>query len=124
MKYDLEERTLKFSKDCIDICKSLKKDEINKVFIPQLLKAVSSVGANYREANDTITKKDFAHKIGICRREAKESKYWYELVKYANQHLTDKIDPLIDESLQLARIFAAISGNKKKRNIDIKENIE
>ena len=115
MKYDLEDRTLKFAKNCIDICKKLQKDIVNIEIIKQLMRSGCSVGANYREANDTITKKDFIHKIGISRREAKESKYWYELVKHANKSLANQIDPLIDESLQLARIFAAISGNKKKR---------
>jgi four helix bundle protein len=111
-KFDLEDRTLKFAKDCIDLSKVLTKDNVNLELIGQFIRASSSVGANYREANDSITKRDFYHKIGICRREAKESKYWMELLAHANQKFSDKIMPLIDEALQLARIFAAIS----KRN--------
>lgn len=107
-KYDLEDRTLKFAKDCIDLSKILVKDIINIEFIGQLIRASSSVGANYREANDTTTKKDFYHRIGISRREAKESKYWLELLSHANQKAPDKIEPLIDEALQLARIFSSI----------------
>ncbi|MDI6758809.1 MAG: four helix bundle protein [Candidatus Omnitrophota bacterium] len=76
-----------------------------------MLQCTSSVGANYREANDSITKKDFYHRIGICRRESKESKYWLELLLHSNQKFSDKIEPLIDEALQLVRIFASIVKN-------------
>jgi four helix bundle protein len=111
-KYDLEDRTLKFAKDCIDLCKLLIRDTINIELVSQLIRASSSVGANYKEANDSTTKKDFYHRIGICRREAKESKYWLELLLHANQKFREKIEPLVDESLQLARIFASIvKGN-------------
>lgn len=114
MKYDLEDRTLKFAKNCIDICKKLQKDIINIELVRQLIRAGCSVGANYREANDTITKKDFIHKIGISRREAKESKYWLELLAHANPDYNKEIEPLIDEALQLARIFASMSKIDKK----------
>jgi four helix bundle protein len=107
-KYDLEDRTLKFSKDCIDLCKLFTKDSINIELVSQLIRASSSVGANYREANDSTTKKDFYHRIGISRRESKESKYWLELLLHANLKHSYKIEPLIDEALQLARIFASI----------------
>jgi len=113
MKFDLEDRTLKFAKNCMDLCKTLQKDIINLELIKQFIRAACSIGANYREANDTITKKDFLHKIAICRREAKESKYWLELLLHANSHLNKQMEPLIDEALQLARIFASISTNKK-----------
>ena len=112
MKFDLEDRTLKFARSIVDLCKSLEKNTINFEFIKQLIRAASSVGANYREANDTITRKDFLHRIAICRREAKESKYWLELVLHANPRLTKEIEPLTDEALQLARIFASISSKK------------
>jgi len=115
MKYDLEERTLKFSKYCVDLCKKVEKNIINNELIKQLIRSACSIGANYREANDTITKKDFLHKAGICRREAKESKYWLELVLHANQKLNKEIEPLIDESLQLARIFASMTPIRKKK---------
>lgn len=108
-KYDLEDRTLEFAKNCIDLCKLFIRDIVNVELISQFIRASSSVGANYREANDSITKKDFYHRIGICRREAKESKYWLELLVHSNQKLSDKIEPLLDEALQLSRIFASIT---------------
>jgi len=111
-KYDLEERTMKFAKDCIDLCKLFMRDTINIELVSQLIRASSSVGANYREANDSTTRKDFFHRIGICRREAKESKYWLELLSHANLKFSQKMDFLIDEALQLARIFSSIAkGN-------------
>ena len=108
-KYDLEERTSKFAKDCIDLCKLLMRDIVNIQLMGQLVRSSASVGANYREANDTATKKDFLHRINICRREAKESKYWLELLAHANQKFSEKVAPLIDEGLQLTRIFSAIA---------------
>ena len=111
-KYDLEDRTLRFAKACIDLCKLLVKDAVNIELLSQFIRSSGSVGANYREANDSTTKKDFYYRIGICRREAKESKYWLELILHSNQKLSDKVEPLVDEALQLARIFASIvKGN-------------
>jgi four helix bundle protein len=112
-KYDLEERTLKFAKNCIDVCKLVTRDTINKELISQLIRASGSIGANYREANDSITKKEFYHRIGICRKEAKESKYWLELFSHSNSELSNTLEPLIDEALQLARIFSSISKSDK-----------
>ena len=111
-KYDLEDRTLKFAKACIDLCKLFIRNIINIELVKQFIRASASVGANYREANDSLTKKDFYHRIGICRKEAKESKYWLELLSHANPHYLDKIAPLTDEALQLARIFASIAKDK------------
>lgn len=113
MKFDLEDRTLKFAKNCLDLCKLVQRDTVSHELVKQFIRACCSVGANYREANDTITKKDFLHKIAICRREAKESKYWLELLLHTNPDLGKQIEPLIDEALQLARIFASIGVNKK-----------
>lgn len=107
-KFDLEDRTLKFAKDCIDLCRLIMKDVISVELVSQLVRSSGSIGANYREANDSVTKREFLHRIGICTREAKESKYWLELLLHINLKLGNKIEPLIDESLQLAKIFASI----------------
>jgi four helix bundle protein len=111
-KYDLEDRTLEFAKKCINLCKPLVKDPINRELVSQLIRSAGSVGANYREANDSTSKKEFYHRIGICRREAKESKYWLELILHSNAGLSAQIGPLIDEALQLARIFSSIAKSK------------
>lgn len=107
-KYDLEDRTLEFAKNCVSLCRFFVRDSINSEFVSQLIRSSGSIGANYREANDTTTRKDFLHRIGICRREAKETKYWLELLMHANPGFTIKMEPLINEALQLTRIFASI----------------
>lgn len=96
---------------CGDLCK-LMKDTINIELVSQLIRTSGSVGANYREANDSTSKKDFYHRIGISRKEAKENKYRLELLLHSNPKFADKMKSLIDEALQLARIFASIAkGN-------------
>jgi four helix bundle protein len=114
IKYDLEDRTLLFAKKCIDVCKGLGAGTVNRQLIDQLVRASASVGANYREANETHTKKDFYYRIGVCRREAKEAKYWLDLLKHANQDTTQHLEDLIDEAAQLTKIFASIARTAEK----------
>ncbi|MFA5119225.1 MAG: four helix bundle protein [Candidatus Omnitrophota bacterium] len=107
-KYDLEERTLKFAKNCIDLCKTLPKDSINFELVNQVIRSAGSIGANYREASNTDTRKDFFHRIGICRRESKETKYWLDLIMHSNPILSSTIIQLINEAQQLTLIFSSI----------------
>lgn len=74
-KYDLRDRTAKFGKDIINFAKIVPENSITRPLISQLVRAGTSVGANYCEADDASTKKDFFYKIGICRREAQEAKH-------------------------------------------------
>ena len=106
--FDLEKRTLEFSKNVIRLCKQLPKNVINNEFIGQLIRASGSIGANYREANDALSKKDFKHRIKITRKEAKEAHYWLELLIEANPDFKEKIDILLKEALELKRIFSSI----------------
>jgi four helix bundle protein len=107
--FDLEERTLKFAKAVIRLCKQLPQRIINKELIPQLIRASGSVGANYREGNDALSKKDFSHRIKIARKEAKETHYWLELLHEANQEYKEEIDKLLREALELKKIFSSIA---------------
>ena len=75
-KYDLEERTLKYGKEVIRLAKLLPKNSINIPLLSQLIRSGTSVGANYREANETSTKKDFLFRMRISKKEAKETEYW------------------------------------------------
>ncbi len=108
-KFDLEDRTLRFSKDIIIFCKKLPSNTINREIISQLIRSSGSVGANYREANDSLSKKDFAHRIKITRKEAKESYYWLELLKTANPDRDEEVGVLLQEALELKKIFSAIA---------------
>lgn len=112
MQYDLEDRTLKFSKDVIEFIRKLIQDIPNSEISKQLVRAAGSVGANYIEANESLSKKDFIMRIKICRKEAKESRYWLRLIKYSdNQEEENK--RLIQEATELMKIFGAILEKSK-----------
>jgi len=107
-KFDLEERTLNFSKRVIDLVKILPKNSVNFELISQVVRSSGSVGANYREANEALGKKDFYMRIRISRKESKETKYWLELILYNNPDLKVNIEPLIQESVEFIRIFSSM----------------
>jgi len=108
-KYDLENRTLQFAKDVRAFVKKLPKTVANIEDGKQLVKSSGSVGANYIEANESLSKKDFIMRIKICRKEAKESRYWLRLVDTNNQRELERDQAtLINESTELMNIFGAI----------------
>ncbi|KKP98512.1 MAG: CHP02436-containing protein [Candidatus Moranbacteria bacterium GW2011_GWE1_36_7] len=110
MNYDLENRTKKFSKEIIVFLKRLKKDDINKSMVLQLMRSATSVGANYCEANGASSKKDFKNKIFICRKEIQETKYWLELIAESNSEEEDHLKILWKEAHELTLIFNKISS--------------
>jgi four helix bundle protein len=107
--YDLAERTFQFAKAVRLFVKTLPKTIANIEDGKQLVRASGSVGANYREANEALSKKDFAFRIKICRKEAKESAYWLRLIKETNS-LKNAEDAryLITEANELKKIFSSI----------------
>lgn len=107
-KFDLEERTLKFAKKVIDLVKLLPKNSINFILFDQVIRSGTSIGANYREANDSLGKKDFNMRVRICRKEAKETLYWFELILHNNADFLSQIEPLISEDIKLIKIFSSI----------------
>ncbi|MBI4812313.1 four helix bundle protein [Candidatus Falkowbacteria bacterium] len=107
-RYDLEDRTLEFGKRIIRLSKALPKNTINFKLIDQVIRSGTSMGANYREANKTETKKDFKFRIRICRKEGKETIYWLNLIIEANPEFSERIKPLLQETAELVKIFAAI----------------
>src|SRR3990167_3027285 len=108
-QYDLEERTFKFAKDCRDLVKQLLRSAGNIEDGKQLIKASGSVGANYIEANEALSKKDFIHRIKICRKESKESRYWLSLVYTGgDKKLETERMKLLKESTELMKIFSSI----------------
>lgn len=112
--YDLENRTLTFSKEIIHFCKKLKQDTINKPLILQLVRSATSIGANYHEANGASSKKDFRNKIYICKKEAKETKYWLQLILESNPEAKDNICKIIQESQEFIFIFSKIISTINK----------
>jgi four helix bundle protein len=101
--------TLAYSKDVRVFVRKLPKTVANIEDIRQLVKASGSVGANYIEANEALSKKDFRMRIKICRKEAKESRYWLRLVDTNDdQALEKERHLLINESTELMNIFGSI----------------
>ena len=107
-KYDLEERTFEFSKTLINFIKPIQIKIINENIIKQLLKSGTSVGANYREANGAESKKDFRHKIAICKKESKETQYWLNLLFATNPEKRDIGTPINKEIHEFVLIFSKI----------------
>lgn len=112
-KYDLEERMAKFAEDIIDFVRTLKIDAVNKRIIEQLVGCGGSSGANYCEATEAESKKDFIHKIGIGKKELKESKHWLRLLARAHPERKDEIRRLWQEANELTLIFAKITRSSK-----------
>jgi four helix bundle protein len=112
--YDLEERTFQFAKAVRLFVKTLPKTIANIEDGKQLIKASGSVGANYREANESLSKKDFVFRIKICRKEAKESAYWLRLIHETNnlKNAEDAIS-LMQEANELKKIFSSILEKSK-----------
>jgi four helix bundle protein len=106
--YDLEERTLKFARRVIEFVNRLPKNMPNLEIGRQLVKSSGSVGANYIEANEALSKKDFVVRIKICRKESKESRYWLKLVYVREKKEQRERESLIQESTELMKIFGAI----------------
>jgi len=107
-KWDLEERTAKFGEDVILFCKKVPWDPITTPLITQLVKAGTSVGANYCEADDAESKKDFKHKIGIVKKESRESKHFIRMIVTAVPKLKEEGKPLWQEAKELNIIFNSI----------------
>lgn len=106
-QYDLEERTYNFARDVRMFSRKMKIDSLNRDDVVQLVRSSGSIGANYREANDSLGKKDFVMRAKISRKEAKESLYWLRLL-VVNEELEKERQRLYGECEELMKIFGAI----------------
>ena len=107
-KYNLEERTAKFGENIIRFCKKIPRNPINDPLINQLVKAGTSVGANYAEADDAESKVDFKHKIGISKKEARECKHFLRMIAVANPNLKNDAKTLWQEAKEINLILNTI----------------
>jgi len=107
-RYDLEERTAKFGEAIIDFAKTVPVGPVTKRLIDQVVGAGTSVGANYCEADDAVSKKEFRHRIGICKKEARETKFFIRMIVRAVPELREAAKPLWQEAKELHLIFAKI----------------
>lgn len=111
--YNLEERTYQFAKSCRIYISKLPKTICNLEDSKQLARSSGSIGANYIEANEKLGDKDFAFRLKISRKEAKESKYWLNLLHEMNPKLSHKSEILITEVEEIRKIFSAIINKTK-----------
>ncbi|MGB9629171.1 MAG: four helix bundle protein [Thermodesulfobacteriota bacterium] len=110
--YDLRDRTLNFAKMVRNYVKNVPKTLSNIEYSRQLIKTSGSVGANYIEAEEALSRKDFVMRIKITRKEAKESGYWLELIEPKEEQIMEKQN-LIKEATELTRIFGSIVEKSK-----------
>lgn len=112
--YDLEDRTFQFAKNVRIFLKTIKKTISNIEDGKQIIRSSGSIGANYIEANEALSKKDFVYRIKISRKEAKESTYWLKLIYETNELINkDALEKLIQESIELKKILSAIIEKSK-----------
>lgn len=112
--YDLEKRTFLFARDIWLFLKNLSSSISNFEDSKQLIRSSGSIGANYIEANEALSKKDFIFRIKLSRKEAKESGYWLRIINDINQ-ISDEPEAqrLYNESVELLKIFSAIIEKSK-----------
>jgi four helix bundle protein len=106
--YDLEERTARFGEEVIRFCKALPHTVITEPLIRQAVKSSTSVGANYCEADDAVSGKEFRQKIGTCKKEARETKHWMRMIAAAEPDHADTARRLWREANELHLVFASI----------------
>lgn len=112
--FDLEERTAVFGEQVIDFAKEIPKNEVTKPLIGQIVRSGTSVGANYVEADDAVSNKEFRNKIATCKKEARETKHWCRMVVRAAPEMREKAKPLWQEAKELHLIFAAIHRSRSE----------
>ena len=111
--FELDERTARFGEDIIRFARGLKRDPVNTPLISQVVRSGTSVGANYMEAGAAQSGKDSDHKIGICKKEARETMHWLRMLVAADNSNRTECRALWREAHELTMIFSAIL--KKRR---------
>src|SRR5213595_3755232 len=106
--FDLEERTARFGEAIIALCKKVPVDPISAEVVGQLVRSATSIGANYCEADEAESGKEFRYRIAVCKREARETKHQVRMVAAAEPALRDDGRLIWQEAKELTLIFAAI----------------
>ena len=115
-KFDLEERTAKYGENIIKFANKIFKTPISIPLLEQLVRAGTSVGANYCEADDAESKNDFQHKIGICKKESRECKHWLRMIVVTAPDLKEEARILWQEAKELNLIFNSITNKLKNKS--------
>ena len=112
-KYNLEERTARHGEETIKFCRTIKQDNIIGPIINQLVRSATSIGANYCEANNSSSRKDFRNKIFICKKESQETKHWLRMMACCVPDKKEQIRKLWQETQELSMIFQKIISTMK-----------
>src|SRR5947209_13532189 len=105
---DLEERTARLGEEVIRLCKAIAVTPVTDPLIRQIIRSGTSVGANYCEADDAVSRKEFRQKIGTCKKEARETKHWLRMIAVADETYAERARTLWREANELTLIFASI----------------
>jgi four helix bundle protein len=115
-RYDFEERSITFAKEVRRFLKNVPRTVANHEDGRQLIRASGSVGANYIEANDSLGDKDFLLRLKIARKEARETRYWLQLLDVQEQKaLEENREKLVQETTELIKILSAMIRNRQGR---------
>jgi len=117
-EYDIHERIYDFVVRVIKLTNSVPNTSANSVIIPQLLRCVTSMGANDSEADGTLTKKDFIHCYTVVRKENKETIFWLRLIAATNAAIENKMEAVIQEGKEIAAIISTIINNTRNSTND------
>lgn len=112
--FNLEERTIAFAEKIVELCKKCPKNHITAPLVDQLIRAGTSIGANYSEATGASSKRDFTNKVFVCKKEAIETKYWLRLLARAESSMAEDCRDLWREAQELTLIFSKIAGKSRK----------
>ena len=112
-EYNLAERTARFGEAVIRFARQIRADAVSRPLIVQLVRSATSVGANFCEADESGSRKEFRYRISVCTREARESKYWLRMIAVAAPVAADQARLLWKEANELTLIFAAIHRNSR-----------
>lgn len=114
IRFDLEERMANFGIEIITLCKSIPENVITRPLISQIVRSATSIGANYSEANNSSSRRDFRNKVFIAKKEAQETKHWLKMLQAAEPELAERIDILSRENHELSLILQTIINNTKE----------
>lgn len=114
-KFDLKERTSNFGKSIISLVSNAVKNEVTRPLISQVVRSATSIGANYMEADGAESKKDFIHKISLCKKESKETMHWLDMFSATNSIDKNELRKLWREAHELTLIFSSIINKTKNK---------
>ncbi len=116
--YDLTERTTRFAEAIIRFARKVPKNVVTLPLIRQLVRSGTSIGANNREADDAVSRRDFRNKIGICKKEAAETEYWLDMIAVAEPVMKEEARGLWQEAHELHLIFGKSFSTASKEQPD------